>query len=177
LSRVEIATQPFGIVEDENRLRPGLAVTFQFRDGTPAVVYDSRTGTGVIDPVVTNDNGEVPGFLEQGSYTISVGGVTHDVEAVIGSVPQSSTAFEPATSACVTTASTLIVPSNPSRLELFVTLIDTANYVDLALSGSATAGGGIRLQPFAAPFRVQSYTGPVSAIAAAASVYVAIAEV
>jgi hypothetical protein len=181
LSRVEIATQPFGVVEDENRLRPGLTVSFAHRDGSAATVYDALTGGSPISPLVTNDNGEIPGFLEQGSYVLTVGttktAVTHNVEAVVGSVPQSSVPNLPGSSVCVTTSSALIVPSNPSRIELFLTLLDTVNYVDIAFADTATLAVGTRLWPFSPPLRIQSYTGPVAAISAVANVYVAIVEV
>lgn len=56
----------------------------------PAIVYSSSTGTGTISPVITDTGGNVPGWVPEGSYTLSAaasgsfGGATINWEAVYG---------------------------------------------------------------------------------------------
>lgn len=175
---IEIASTAWGVCEDQaGNARPDLTASLSFSDGTAATVYADNAATSILSALTTNSNGEIPGFIPSGTYTLSVGSVTHQVEAVAGSTPQSSTANEPGTSVCVGTASQIVLPSNPARLLFAISNLDEENPVDLALGSDAAVGGGIRLQPFGPPFVLSAFTGIVYGIAQDANTCLGIVEV
>jgi hypothetical protein len=87
LPRVEIASQSWGWIADSagNAVR-GLAVQIQNLDGTAATHWDAITGgTSSTMTLLTAADGTIPGYLEAGTYGLTVTGVgTHRVEAVAG---------------------------------------------------------------------------------------------
>lgn len=179
MSLVQIAGLAWGVVEDQaGNVRSGLPVSISFAsDNSPATVYDTVGGANVVSPVVTNELGQIPGFIQQGSYIVNVGGQTVYGEAITATNPQSGTASEPGTSVCVTQVSTLVLPSNPARLELVVCNDSSSGTIYLSLSDEATLGAGIVLAPNGTCYATRSYTGIVSAISDQSSTYVTIAEV
>jgi hypothetical protein len=100
---IEIATQPWGVVQDrQGNVRPSLAFTITTTTGTPVTRYTDSTGTTPDTSTVTNANGEIPGFVAPGEYVVTVGGITHQVEAVTSGtttnfVDAGGTAWQPNT--------------------------------------------------------------------------------
>lgn len=85
MARVEIAAQPWGTVTDRaGNTRSGLAFTITTTGGGAVTRYAASTGGTTETSTVTNANGEIPGFVDAGTYIVSVGGVTHQVEAIFG---------------------------------------------------------------------------------------------
>lgn len=183
MSLVQVASESWGTVEDQaGNVRPNLPVSIVFRsDGSPATLVD-QFGAPISNPV-TDGNGQIPGYIEQGSYSVTIGGgpnsaaVTMAVEAITATSPQSGSANEPGTSVCVGTASQIIVPANPARIKLILSNLDTVNPVDISFGSDAVIGAGIRLQPYGPPFADETFTGIVYAIAQASNTCIGITEV
>lgn len=83
MGRVRVASQWWGYFPDRTgTAQPGLTATLT---GT---VYEAATGTTAVSGLVTDDNGELPGYVEEGTYTLgwtdSDGAHSLQVEAVSG---------------------------------------------------------------------------------------------
>jgi hypothetical protein len=87
MARVEIASQSWGWAVDLNgKPKRYHAVTFS---GT---VYAASAGATTISPVSTLYDGTIPGWTDPGTYTLTIDGVTHSVEAVSGAAGGGGTA-------------------------------------------------------------------------------------
>lgn len=85
MARVLIATQSWGIIIDPfGDPQPGMAVTYTQLDGVTAVSRFAGPTGGTTTAAVTDSSGIVPGYLDPGSYLMTAGGVTRQVEAVSG---------------------------------------------------------------------------------------------
>lgn len=72
--RVEIKTQPWGVVQDTaGNALSGVTATIAKLDATSATVYSASTGATTTTPS-TNSTGEVAGWIEPGEYTLTVPG-------------------------------------------------------------------------------------------------------
>src|SRR2546426_8700237 len=71
MARVEIAET---VQNRRGQAQVGVAVTITVRStGLPATIYAAETGaTTVANPLRTDSDGEINGWLDVGSYTISV---------------------------------------------------------------------------------------------------------
>lgn len=76
MARVELASLGVGVAQDvAGNVQAGRAVTIN------TTVYAAATGGTTISPVLTQNDGTIPGWVEEGTYTVTVGGVTRTVEA------------------------------------------------------------------------------------------------
>ncbi len=82
MTRVQIASEGWGWVADTTgsgvRELAAMPVTFS------GVIYDAAVGGSVISSPVTDSRGVIPGWVEEGTYTLTVNGVTQTVQAVSG---------------------------------------------------------------------------------------------
>lgn len=132
MSRVEIATSPWGVVQDRaGNVRSGLSFTVTTLAAAPATRYAAATGPTTDTSTVTNANGEIPGFIDEGSYIVSVGGVTKQVEAVAGG--------DVANAARLDQANTFVPPAAGHSLNLSM-----GSYMG-APSGGNYEGGAINI--------------------------------
>lgn len=128
MSRVEMATQGWGWVADgKGNALAGQAVGLTAIDGSPALHWDAVTGgTSSTVALVTNTDGTLPRFIEEGSYLLSVqGAAVRRVEAVSGSssiLTQAATIEELASavlsSTIINVATTLPIWTAPFACEI-----------------------------------------------------------
>lgn len=85
--RVYIPSQPWGLLYDGEFTTPRFAVgqdaTLETPEGVAATVYTTETGS-TTTTLTTDSFGRLVGWVEEGSYDLTVGGVTERVEAVGG---------------------------------------------------------------------------------------------
>ncbi len=79
MARVQIETQGWGWYAD--RYGNGLAGKTVTITGT---VYSTEGGGTVVSPIITNSSGLIPGWIDSGTYDITIDGVTRQVEAAPG---------------------------------------------------------------------------------------------
>jgi hypothetical protein len=79
MARLEIAMQGWGLVID----RHGTA-RFNVPLTISGAVYAASSGTPTISPITTREDGTIPGWIDPGTYTLTIDGVTHTVEAASG---------------------------------------------------------------------------------------------
>jgi hypothetical protein len=97
MARTEIASQAWGVVLTDSSpgrfLRPAKdqTVTITNLDGSPATTWSAVTGgTSSTASLLTNSDGEIPRYIEGGTYLLSVGDEPgRRVDAVSGSVETS----------------------------------------------------------------------------------------
>lgn len=84
MSRVEIATQGWGwVADDAGNGLSNLDVQIKNLDGSAATHWDAVSGgTSSTGSITTLSDGSIPRFIESGTYTVSVAGSTHRVDAV-----------------------------------------------------------------------------------------------
>lgn len=74
------ATQGWGVIQNAaGDVDTGLTVT-------GATFYTDNTGATPLTPVLTDNKGRIPGYIEVGKHSITYGGLTYEVEAVSGSL-------------------------------------------------------------------------------------------
>lgn len=72
--RVEIKTQPWGVVQDTSgNVQSGITATITKLDATSATVYAAATGGTTATPS-TNASGEIAGWIEPAEYNLTVPG-------------------------------------------------------------------------------------------------------
>jgi len=84
MARVLVGTQPWGVLWEKAGSRVlSVPVAGQLAAIT-TTVYTALTGGTTIAPAafITNADGQLPGYVEPGAYTLTIGGVTQAVEAV-----------------------------------------------------------------------------------------------
>lgn len=86
MARVEIASQAWGsVVDTAGNVRAGLTVNIANLNATPATTWSAVTGgTSSTAALTTGSLGEIPRYIEEGTYTLTAGSVTRRVEAVRG---------------------------------------------------------------------------------------------
>ncbi len=97
MARVLVATQPWGILLEKNPTSRGLSVPVSGQlAAINTTVYTASTGgTTISAPAfVTDSNGGLPGYVEEGTHTLTVNGVAQEVNAVSGLVAARVTAVE-----------------------------------------------------------------------------------
>lgn len=82
MPRVLIATQAWGVVQGrEGEARAGVPVQLTDLNGAVADVFTTEDGS-TDETLLTNTRGEIPGWAEDGSYDLTIAGVTRRVELV-----------------------------------------------------------------------------------------------
>lgn len=82
---IEIAVQPWGVAQDQGgNVRSGVEFSLTTLLGAPVTRYTSSAGTTPETSTRTNDRGEIPGWVDTGTYILTVGTVTKQVEAIYG---------------------------------------------------------------------------------------------
>lgn len=100
MARVLVATRPWGTLwEKDGPASNGQGFRLKIpQTGVAAsintTVYTAATGPGTVASFVTNDDGELPGWVEEGSYTLTVGAESFPVEAVSGTLGARTSALE-----------------------------------------------------------------------------------
>lgn len=100
MARVLVATQPWGTLwEKDGPASNGQGFRLKIpQTGVAAsintTVYSAATGAGTVASFVTNDDGELPGYVEEGSYTLTVGAESFPAEAVSGTLGARTLALE-----------------------------------------------------------------------------------
>lgn len=85
MARVLIATQPWGVITNPyGDPQAGMAVSYTLLDGVTAVARFAGSTGGTTTSLPTDSDGIVPGYMDIGSYLMTAGGVTRQVEAVSG---------------------------------------------------------------------------------------------
>lgn len=85
MTMVLIASQGWGVVQNlRGDARQGATVTLANLDGTPAAVFTAEAASTAQGALVTNERGEIPGWVATGSYNLTVDGRTIRVQAVAG---------------------------------------------------------------------------------------------
>jgi hypothetical protein len=92
MARVLVATQPWGVLwatDGSATSGGGLALKIPAAGQLASInttVYSAATGTGTVSApaFVTNVDGELPGYVNPGSYTLTIGADTMTVEATSG---------------------------------------------------------------------------------------------
>lgn len=79
MARVLVASMPWGVIL--NRSGSAVAGETVTLDGT---VYTTEGGSTPVTPIVSDDNGVLPGWVNEGSYTLTHDGGSQRVEAVAG---------------------------------------------------------------------------------------------
>lgn len=79
MARVQIETQGWGWYSDYHG--NGLSGRTVTCSGT---VYTTAISATPISPIVTNSLGVIPGWIDEGTYTTTIDGVTRNVEAITG---------------------------------------------------------------------------------------------
>lgn len=84
MARVELASLSLGWVTDVSGNAQGsVTPTITNASGGAATIYTAATGSSTVSPT-TDTNGYMPGFVEEGTYTFSIGPLTHRVDVVAG---------------------------------------------------------------------------------------------
>src|SRR5688500_11399834 len=86
--RVRIASEGWGVVQDTfGNAQQLKTATITDLDGGSVPVYAAASGDTLQSPIRTNARGEIPGFIEPGTYLVTVGDVVAaQVEAGAGTV-------------------------------------------------------------------------------------------
>lgn len=87
MARVLIATQPWGVLMEKAGLSRVLSVPSAGKlAAIDTTVYAGATGATTISApsFVTNSDGELPGYVEAGRYTLTVDGEAREVDATTG---------------------------------------------------------------------------------------------
>jgi hypothetical protein len=94
MSRVFMATQPWGVVWDMNgNVLAGLSATVKNRDGSNATHYSARTGgSSAATSIITSPRGTLDRWIDPGEYTLTVDGSTYDIEVAAGVDPAATNA-------------------------------------------------------------------------------------
>jgi hypothetical protein len=87
MPRVQLSGLAWGDVADSSgNARVGLIATIETVDGDSVTVYADAAGMGTVT-AATQTDGTLPGWIEPGTYDVTVGGATTRVEAVSGQLP------------------------------------------------------------------------------------------
>ena len=85
MPRVLIATQSWGWLADrEGTAQPNKTVAINNLDGSPASVFSALSGGSALTALETDQLGTIPGYIEAGTYTLTVDDVPRRIEAVSG---------------------------------------------------------------------------------------------
>ena len=88
MARIECASQGWGLVLNQDGYpQRGVVVVFTDLAGVSVPVYDALVAGTQLSPIRTNNDGTVPGFIEGGTYLMTVGTTTRRIEAVSASSP------------------------------------------------------------------------------------------
>lgn len=79
MARVLCETQGWGWYSD--KFGNGIANKTVTITGT---IMTAEVGGSVVSPIITNANGIIPGWIEEGTYDLTIDGVTRQIEAVSG---------------------------------------------------------------------------------------------
>ena len=139
MARVLIATQAWGVVYErttDRTLKVPAAATAAAIDTT---VYASSSGSGTVDPFVTNSLGQLPGYVDEGVYSLTVGADTYEVQAASGTAG----ARADAAAATATAAGTGLASEATTRAnaDTALTAADVAEAAARAAADSAEVDG------------------------------------
>lgn len=84
MARVLVATQPWGLLWEKDGNRKVELPAAGQAASIDTTVYSAATGSPEVPAFVTNDDGELPGYVEEGSWTLTVGADSFAVEATSG---------------------------------------------------------------------------------------------
>jgi hypothetical protein len=85
MARVQIAAQPWGVIVDQDgNVREGITPTVTGLDSSPVTVYAASTGGTAVTSLATNARGEIPGWIDEGSYLLTTSAGSYQVEALQG---------------------------------------------------------------------------------------------
>ena len=158
MARVLIATQAWGVVYErttDRTLKVPAAATAAAIDTT---VYASSSGSGTVDPFVTNSLGQLPGYVEEGVYSLTVGADTYEVQAASGTAG----ARADAAAATATAAGTGLASEVTARTDAITAAIAAAQTALDAESAARTTADAL-LAPKASPALTGNPTVPTQA--------------
>ena len=165
MARVLVATQPWGLLwEKDGNRNVKVPVAGQLAAINTTVYTAATGGTTISAPAfVTNADGELPGYVEEGDWTLTVNGESFPAAAVSGGIPGRVTAVENgsawtgATAGDVLTYGTPPVWTPPGNGNLPLFLVDdylTGGATDkgaatsaLAAASASTTGGVVKFGP------------------------------
>lgn len=86
MARVEMASQAWGWITDTHgQAVSGITATLKNLDGTNATTWSAQSGgTSSTASLTSNSDGTLPRYVDEGTYTLTVGTTTRRVEAVSG---------------------------------------------------------------------------------------------
>jgi hypothetical protein len=89
MARVLVATQPWGVLWEKETDRSLKVPVAGVLASINATVYVASSGGTVVDPAafVTNADGELPGFVDEGAWSLTVGADVFPVAALGGTLP------------------------------------------------------------------------------------------
>jgi hypothetical protein len=88
MALVEMAVQPWGVVQDtQGNALNGVSVTIKNLNGTNATHYSNIAFAGASNTSLsTGSDGTLPRYIQEGTYTLTIGAQTRRVEASSGAV-------------------------------------------------------------------------------------------
>lgn len=130
MPRVEIATQPWGwLVNATGQPLGNTSALLEEIDGTDATTWSAITGGSSSTAALTsNADGTLPRYVEEGSYTLTVSGVTRRVEATIGGAVRHAGAEDPVNTQKVYISESGDAPALITALDVDLTTPDNVQF-------------------------------------------------